>query len=89
MSENDAHSPEEEFQGDVVDLLKGTEDNELKEIQDLLEKSDNNEAVGDEIEALLRRRGVKTPQLPLARIILTEQRERCLPNKRKLWKRNV
>ncbi len=54
MSENDAHSPEEEFQGDVVDLLKGTEDNELKEIQDLLEKSDNNEAVGDEIEALLQ-----------------------------------
>ena len=38
----------------MVDLLQGTDDSELQEIQDLLEKSDNNEAVGSEIEALLQ-----------------------------------
>lgn len=47
-------SLEEAFQGDVADLLKGTEDGELQEIQDLLEKSDNNEAVDDEIETILK-----------------------------------
>lgn len=53
-AESDIGSSEEEFQGDVVDLLQGTDDSELQEIQDLLEKSDNNEAVGSEIEALLQ-----------------------------------
>ncbi|MCM1541661.1 MAG: hypothetical protein NC121_10405 [Blautia sp.] len=51
---DNAGGVEEAFQGDVVDMLKGTKDSELHEIQDLLEKSDNNEAVGDEIEKLLR-----------------------------------
>ena len=53
-AESNIGSSEEEFQGDVVDLLQGTDDSELQEIQDLLEKSDNNEAVGSEIEALLQ-----------------------------------
>ena len=53
-SEDSSGSPEEAFQGDVVDLLEGTEDGELQEIQDLLEKSDNNEAVDDEIEDILK-----------------------------------
>lgn len=53
-AKSDTVSPKEEFQGDVVDLLQGTDDSELQEIQDLLEKSDNNEAVGSEIEALLQ-----------------------------------
>ena len=54
MPEESAAGPEDVFQGDVVDLLEGTQDSELQEIQDLLEKSDNNEAVGEEIEDILR-----------------------------------
>lgn len=38
----------------MVDLLEGTKDGELQEIQDLLEKSDNNEAVDDKIESILK-----------------------------------
>lgn len=54
MPEESVAGSEDVFQGDVVDLLEGTQDSELQEIQDLLEKSDNNEAVGEEIEDILR-----------------------------------
>lgn len=47
-------APKEAFQGDVVDLLEGSDDSELQEIQDLLQKSDNNEAVGGDEEPLSR-----------------------------------
>ena len=50
----DSSGSAEAFQGDVVDLLEGTKDGELQEIQDLLEKSDNNEAVDDKIESILK-----------------------------------
>jgi len=53
-SESHTGGQEEAFQGDVVDMLEGTQDSELQEIQNLLEKSDHNEAVGDEVETLLR-----------------------------------
>ena len=49
----DEDSKEDVSEDFGVDMLADSNDSELQEIQDLLEKSDNNEAVGDEIEALL------------------------------------
>lgn len=39
---------------DVLDILEGTEDEDLQDIQDMLQKADDNEAVDDEIVELLR-----------------------------------
>lgn len=54
MSEDNNKDGLGDLGGDVVDLLADSDDSELKEIQDLLKKSDNNEAVGDEIKSLLQ-----------------------------------
>ena len=39
---------------DVLDMLEGTADDDLQDIQDMLQKSDNNEAVDDEVVKLLQ-----------------------------------
>lgn len=39
---------------DLLDMLDGTEDSDLQDIQQMLSRSDNNEAVDDEIAALLQ-----------------------------------
>lgn len=39
----------EEFQGDVTEMLNGNDDSDLQEIQDLLQKSDNNEAINADV----------------------------------------
>ena len=54
MSEDNNKGISGDLGGDIVDILAGNDDSELKEIQDLLKKSDNNEAVGDEIKSLLQ-----------------------------------
>lgn len=56
-SENteEADSAQEETSEDLMNLLKQTDDNnDLQEIHDLLQKSDNNEAVDNDIVALLQ-----------------------------------
>ena len=54
VSEDSNKDVSEDLGDDIVDILAVSDDSELKEIQNLLEKSDNNEAVADEIESLLQ-----------------------------------
>ena len=49
----------EEHAEDLSGLLEGSDDSDLLDIQDMLDKDENNEAVGEEIEALLH--GVERP----------------------------
>lgn len=48
---------------DLMGLLGDTEDSDLLDIQDMLDKADNNEAVSEEIEALLQ--GTAIPDAPI------------------------
>lgn len=47
-------SDEEENNNDLMDLLSREQDDNLQEIHDLLQKADNNEAISDDIVALLQ-----------------------------------
>ena len=53
--------PDEDI--DLMGLLGDTDDSDLLDIQDMLDKADNNEAVGEEIEALLQ--GAAMPDAPI------------------------
>ena len=53
-----------EFHGDIAELLADSDDSDLQEIHDLLEKSDNNEAVGEEIESLIESEKEEAQLLP-------------------------
>ena len=46
--------PEEEQDEDLMDLLNGEDDSNLQDIQELLQKADNNEAVSEDIVSLLQ-----------------------------------
>ena len=59
---------------DLLGMIEGTEDGDLLDIQDMLEKADNNEAVGEEIEALLH--GVENPEPLEASSILDTENEK-------------
>ncbi len=55
LSEEEAESSDADFSDeDVLDMLEGSSDDDLQDIQDMLQKSDNNEAVDDEIVELLQ-----------------------------------
>lgn len=47
-------TPEEEQDKDLMDLLNGEDDSNLQDIQNLLQKADNNEAVSEDIVSLLQ-----------------------------------
>ena len=55
---------------DVTEMLEGTADDDLHDIQDMLQKSDNNEAVDDEIVELLQ--GIPEDGEDLEQKILSE-----------------
>ena len=55
---------------DVTEMLEGTADDDLQDIQDMLQKSDNNEAVDDEIVELLQ--GIPEDGEDLEQKILSE-----------------
>ncbi len=60
----DSEGYDDSFGDDLSGMLKDTDDGDLMEIQDMLEKADNNVAVNEEIEALLNGAdGEETPDM--------------------------